>query len=384
MNANKPLWQRFFDLQMNLCWMSVICLFFGFQGIADVTYCAVTKKHFNPFRVRTLLDTFIFFAFLINIFVTLVRNWWGSAIGEGPQVRSWQEKSIIYCFNYATNLANERLLLTLGLMMLWVRVVNFFRFNEYMGKFIGVVRNLIPEVILFFILYLINILIFSLIASVSFKELAMYSNFTDAFQTNFFASFGTFDFEAIEKARLGKAYGITFLVVFLAINIGLFMSLFVAITTALFQFYQEHENVYQMIETLKVRSVTQADKNYSVLISMPPPLNFILLFVAPCLLTAKNPQKINETLLIIAYIPILVGSVITWLIGEILMWPFVYVKMFFHKLTMVWVYSKSYRVSRADKFANFITYVIIGPVVIVLTTVFDTVFFLRHLIQSDL
>jgi hypothetical protein len=39
-------------------------------------------------------------------------------------------------------------------------------------------------------------------------------------------------------------------------NIGMFMSLFIAIITALFQVFKENENIYQMIETLKVRSVT--------------------------------------------------------------------------------------------------------------------------------
>ena len=117
----------------------------------------------------------------------------------------------------------------------------------------------------------------------------MYADFYEAFKTNFFASFGTFDFDTMATAALGEAYGITFLVFFLAINIGLFMSLFVAISTTLFEIFQEHENIYQMIETLKLRPVTQADKNYSVLISMPPPFNFFLLFAAPVLLTSKNP-----------------------------------------------------------------------------------------------
>ena len=88
--------------------------------------------------------------------------------------------------------------------------------------------------VLFFVLYLINIVVFSSIASVSFWELPGYSDFWTCFRTNFFASFGTFDFLLMEQARLGMYYGISYLVLFLVINIGLFMSLFVAIITALF------------------------------------------------------------------------------------------------------------------------------------------------------
>lgn len=66
------------------------------------------------------------------------------------------------------------------------------------------------------------------------------------------------------------------------------------------------------------------------------------------------------------------------------MWPFVYTKMLFHKLTMVWVYSKSYRVSRADKFANFIAFVMHGPFTVIGNSLVDTYFFVNHLLLIDL
>ena len=70
--------------------------------------------------------------------------------------------------------------------------------------------------------------------------------------------------------------------------------------------------------------------------------------------------------------------------GEICMYPFVYFKMLFHKLTMVWVYSKNFRVSRADKFANFILYALHGPFTLAGNSIIDTYFFVRHLLQTDL
>ena len=66
-------------------------------------------------------------------------------------------------------------------------------------------------------------------------NLKEYSTFRDALKNLFFASFGEFDFDAQEKSRLGSTVGLGFLITFLIINIGLFMSLFVAIITALFQ-----------------------------------------------------------------------------------------------------------------------------------------------------
>jgi len=286
--------------------------------------------------------------------------------------------------NFTENPVNEINLLTIGVVCLWLRVINFSRYNEYLGRFMGVVKRLVSEIILFFVLYLINLLLFATIAESSFRDLSEYNNVWVAFRTLFYASFGTFDFDKIEQTHLGKYYGQSFLIVFLVINIGLFMSLFISIITVLFQVFRKHDRIYQMVETLKLRSTTQADKNYSLLISVPAPFNFFLFFAAPILLTSKNPQQMNQKLLLIFYIPVLAVVTCFFVAGEMIMIPFVYVKMVFHKLTMVWVYSKSYRVSRADKFINFIFFFFFGPFIVIGNSCVDTWFFMRHLVLIEL
>jgi hypothetical protein len=44
-----------------------------------------------------------------------------------------------------------------------------------------------------------------------------------------------------------------------------------------------------MLETLKIRPQTQADKEYSALISLPAPFNSLHIIFAPFLLTSSNP-----------------------------------------------------------------------------------------------
>ena len=117
---------------------------------------------------------------------------------------------------------------------------------------------------------------------------------------------------------------------------------------------------------------------------MPVPFNFFLIFFAPMILTSKNPQPVNQKFLFISYIPILIATTACFIAGEILMWPFSYLKMIFHKLTMVWVYSKSYRTSRADKFIKFIFFVFFGPIITIGNSFVDTYFMIRHLIKFDL
>ena len=120
------------------------------------------------------MDAFIFAIFFINICVTFITNL-RTTISEGPTVVNWREKAPIYCRNYVENLTNEHSLLIMGLVALWLRVVTLTSYNTYLGKFLGVVRRLITEIFLFFALYLINLIVFSLVAESALMDLPEYS-----------------------------------------------------------------------------------------------------------------------------------------------------------------------------------------------------------------
>lgn len=254
----------------------------------------MTKKHYSPYNFKNHLDSLIFFVFLLYIVITFGVNWRGAAISEGTTFVPWDEKAAIFCKNYVSNGIDEETLVIVGVMLLWVRVMNFMRYLEELGKFVSVVRKLIPEIFLFFMMYIVNLFFFSTIAVAAFRDLKEYNTLWEAFKTLFYASFGTFDYDILEgNTTMGKNFGITFMSIFLTINIGLFMSVFVAIITVLFAKYQKHDRIYQMIETLKMRATTQADKKYSLLVSVPVPFNILLLFLGPCLITSKRAAQLN-------------------------------------------------------------------------------------------
>ena len=188
----------------------------------------------------------------------------------------------------------------------------------------------------------------------------------------------------MNETTFGQYFGLTFWISFLAINIGLFLSLFVAMLTTLYGEYVHRETIYQMLEKLKIRSVTQADKDYSVLISLPAPLNVILIFLAPFLMVSSNPELINKIILWFAYLPILIVTFLIFASYNIVLLPITAIKMFFHKMIMIFVYSKSYRVSRADKFMFWILFGVIGPVRLILNVIFDLIVFLKHCVLTDL
>ena len=172
--------------------------------------------------------------------------------------------------------------------------------------------------------------------------------------------------------------------IFLIVNIGLFLSFFVSMVVVLYEEFFKHEAIYHIMETLKVRPQSQADKEYSSLISLPPPLNVFLLFLAPFLLTSKNPEIWNRVILWVAYLPILIITTTVFFLYNICLLPLAYVKMFFHKLVMIFVYSKSYRVSRADKFILTVVFIPIGPIRLFINVIVDTIAFIQHSMLTEI
>lgn len=162
------------------------------------------------------------------------------------------------------------------------------------------------------------------------------------------------------------------------------MSLFISIITTLYGFLSPKQHIYYMLETLEVRSISQADKEYSSLVSVIAPLNFIHIFFAPILLTSKTPKTRNQHFLILMYLPIMLIFTVIFFIYNFILVPLTFVKLFFHKLVMIFVYSKSYRVSRADKFMNAMVWLAIGLPFLLLNCITDLYWFLKHIFIQDL
>jgi len=194
----------------------------------------------------------------------------------------------------------------------------------------------------------------------------------------FFGSFGRFDFDIFWDGQTdyNPYWGTAFFLTFLAINVGLYMSLFVAMTVSLYGTVGDRGHIYHMLDTLEVRSVTTADKDYSALISLPTPLNILHILVSPILMTSSSPETVNKAILWIAYLPVFIVTTVIFFTYSVAILPIAFVKIFFHKMIMIFVYSKAYRVTRADKFMLWVFFAIVGPFKLIANVFTDLVAFL--------
>jgi hypothetical protein len=111
------------------------------------------RRQIDAYSFLGLLDFLIFAVFIANIFLTYGKNLWGTWM-DYPLLKS-ETRAMIYARNYYGNpWVSESALWVICIVIMWVRVFYFLRYNEFMGKFIGIVERLFFEVLLFFCFYI--------------------------------------------------------------------------------------------------------------------------------------------------------------------------------------------------------------------------------------
>ncbi len=227
--------EEFYHKVMTVSYLSFLPLMFAFQHIFNIVYASINKRMINPYGFLNLLDLVIFGFYFSNINITYVVNLQGTWT-DYPFL-STETVSVIYTRNYYGNYISEDVLWILCLVIMYIRVFYFLRFNEFMGKFVGIVEKLLYDVVLFFCFYIVELLFFSLIAELCFRRLNDYNTTQKAFKTLFYSSLGQFSFDEFKDSDFGEYFGITYMIIFLVCNIGIVMHLFIAVITVLYDAY---------------------------------------------------------------------------------------------------------------------------------------------------
>jgi hypothetical protein len=100
-------------------------------------------------------------------------------------------------------------------------------------------------------------------------------------------------------------------------------------------------------------------------------------------LDEENALIMNKVILHIIYVPIVVLQMIFFVLWSIILSPIVYVKIFMHKMTISFTYSRVYRDERNNKFLYGMAWVLMGPFLLATNVVRDTVVFVLHLYRKD-
>ena len=234
---------KFFNEVMIVSYVSFLPCFYGIQHLFNIIFASINKRQIDAYSFLGVLDFLIFCIFISNIFITYAKNLWGTWM-DYPLLNS-ETRSMIYARSFMnTPYISEDALWVICIVIMWIRVFYFLRYNEFMGKFIGIVERLFNEVLLFFVFYILQLVFWALIADLCFRVPTDYNSPTQAFKTLFYASLGQFSFDDIENSEKGSYFGITFLILFLVCNIGIMLNIFVAVIAVLYDSLSHKKNVF--------------------------------------------------------------------------------------------------------------------------------------------
>ena len=269
--------------------------------------------------------------------------------------------------------------------MFWWKVFYSLRLMPWIGPLQAILRVIMKPVFYYLVFFAVEILIFAAISHILFNDISSYNDYYNWLLTLFPSAIGSFDFTSIDNSTVISSGGKVFLVIFLLVNNLLIISYFIGMLVSEYKDREKYSVIFFSYTTLALRPVSLAMKN-SWLISAPVPLNGLHFLHMPILLSIDEEAAIimNYVILHIIYTPILIVQVILFLFWNFLLYPVVYVKIFLHKMTIAFTYSRIYRDERNNKFLYGIGWVIIGPIVLLINIFRDTVVFWIHLYRTDL
>ena len=127
-----------YNQMRSLTYISFAVLFFAFQHIPEIIYTSVTRRQFNAYSFKNLIDSLLFLLFFIYIIVSYGKNLngsWKEQFTIGNQTRA-----DIYARNFYSGAPKfEELLLLFMNIVIWFRVIYLLTFNTMFGTLWGII-----------------------------------------------------------------------------------------------------------------------------------------------------------------------------------------------------------------------------------------------------
>ncbi|KAL4472309.1 hypothetical protein ABPG72_011670 [Tetrahymena utriculariae] len=225
--------------------------------------------------------------------------------------------------NISNNLQNLVYVLTLILVCLFAKVIQFLSRNEKLGILIKIINLTIRQVFSVLFIFSLNILAFaSLLYLLSSYRLDIYDSFPNSIRTLIAATLGTFDYNNMNLAES------LIQTIFLFTSNVIMINLLIAILTTTYSQITQRSSVEYALILFEEYYLGKFDKNYSLLIAFPPPINFFQLLFSWALFFQKL-ININQFFQKIGYSLLLLVVYALFISINIVLIPFAWFKMIF-------------------------------------------------------
>ena len=277
-------------------------------------------------------------------------------------------------------LDNLPTLISLICAFTWLSLLAALTRTQMFGPRIAMITRMIVDILQFFVIYIIQLLAFSLVASMAFVEIKEFNGFYPTVIYLFGASFGSFNLYLFDDLSPQQRYlGQFFIVSFAFVNTLLLLNMVVAMMADTYAAMMETKDGIYNHAILSTVSQFRMSKTYGGLITGMPGLNLINLLFNPlfiCIKKRETLRKITGALAILNYMFILPIVVAIFMALNALLLPFAYLRTCFTKINMM-------RKKRSCNPCGLITWIVLGVPILISYLVLDLVDFMRWSTKMD-
>ena len=190
------------------------------------------------------------------------------------------------------------------------------------------------ELIKFSFFYVSVIVIYAIIGVVLFSDLPAFNDMPTALFTLFTATLKNYNIGVMTGCAVGNIIGYIYFNSYLIVNVILLVNLLIAQLANAYKRHNKKRKVLMLLYTLSVRDVSEADEKYSSVVSAPFPLSVCNLLFGSIVLGAKSPT-LNLILLHFYFLPVLIVCLVVFVLYQLAILPFCYIKMLGHKWALI-------------------------------------------------
>ena len=353
---------------------------FVFQQFYMAMYAGRNKRVMKYFQFENVLDTVILFTGMSWLSIHLRKYRYDTFLVN----RSYQEEALRFYFQYKDSHVNENVLLFVLGTLLWIKAFHQLSFLKITGSLYQVVVLLVRELITFGLYYMSVLVIYAIVGVVIFSDLAAFDDMPSAMFTLFTASAKDYNINVMNGCKVGNIIGYIYFNSYLIINVILLINLLIGQLAYAYRKYNKERNVLMLLYTLSVRDVSEADEKYSSVVSVPFPFSTLNLLFGSIVLGAKSPI-LNLILLHFYFTPVMLVSLILFVIYQIVILPFCYIKILGHKWALIVKAPVGKGSSSSlDRAGQFFIFLLLGPLLLGLNVLVDSVWYLVHVYKTDL
>ncbi|EWS72874.1 transmembrane protein, putative (macronuclear) [Tetrahymena thermophila SB210] len=280
--------------------------------ILKVIHSQIIQRRYK-YDITEYIDIFLVYLCIQHYFIN----------SNIEKIQNSQDCNYLSYSSISNNLQALVYVLTLILVCLFGKVIQFLSRNEKLGILIKIINLTFRQVFSVLFIFSLDILAFaSLLYLLSSYRLDIYDSFANSIRTLIATTLGTFDYNNMDLAES------IIQTVFLFTSNVIMINLLIAILTTTYSQITQRSSVEYALILFEEYFIGKFDKNYSLLIAFPPPFNLFQLLFSWVLFFQKL-VNINQVFQMIGYTLLLLIVYAVFISINVILVPLAWFKMIF-------------------------------------------------------